>query len=326
VVSVRGLLLLLVAVAAALPGAARAAAAAEYPTRPVRFVVSYPPGGPADILARLLAQRLSVRLGEQVVVDNRPGANGNIGAQLAARAQPDGHTIFMLTSSHAANMTLYRQPGYDVARDFAPVTNVASYPLLLVVQPSVGARSVRDLVALAKTDPGRLTFASGGSGGGAHLAAELFNSMAGIRMTHVPYQGTGPGLAGVLGGQVSLMFAGVSAALPHVNDGRLVALGISSRERLPAAPGVPTVSEAGMPGYEVASWLGVAAPAGTPAAAVSRLNRDIVAITEESDFRSRLAADGAAVEATSPEAFGAYILAEIAKWADVIRASGARID
>jgi tripartite-type tricarboxylate transporter receptor subunit TctC len=229
--------------------AALPAHAATWPERPLRLIVSYPPGGPADILARQVGEPLSARLGEQVVIDNRAGANGNIGAQMAARAPADGYTLLLLTSSQAANMTLYRAPGYDVVRDFAAVTNIVSYPLLLLVHSSVPARSVPKLIALLQADPGRLTYASAGSGGGAHLAAELFCQMAGVRMTHVPYRGTGPGLLAVVRGEVSVMFAGVTAALPHVAAGRLQVLGVSSRQRIASAPDLPTIAEAGVSGY-----------------------------------------------------------------------------
>jgi len=301
-----------------------AAQAQDYPARPLKFIVSYPPGGPADILARTLAQKLGDGLGQPVVVDNRGGANGNIGAELAAKAPPDGYTLFMMTSSHAANVTLYPKLGYDIMRDFAHVSNVASYPLLLVVHPSVAANSVGELVALAKAKPGTLNFASAGSGGGAHLAGELFKTLAGVNIVHVPYKGTGPALLDVVGGQVNLMFAGVSAAMPHVKAGKLRALGVSSPARLKAAPEIPTISEAGVRGYEIASWLGVSAPAGTPPRIVSRVNAEIVKISHQADFAERLAADGAELQVTSPEAFTRYVEAEVQKWGKVIRDSGTK--
>jgi tripartite-type tricarboxylate transporter receptor subunit TctC len=296
---------------------------ADYPTRPIHFIVSYPPGGPADILARQLAQELSVRLGASVVIENRGGANGNIGAAIAARAQPDGHTLFMMTSSHTANMTLYAKPGYDVLRDFVHISNIASYPLLLVVHPSVKAASVRELVALARTSAGKLTFASAGSGGGAHLAAELFKTMAAIDMLHVPYKGTGPALQAVVGGEVNLMFAGVSAATPHVSSGKLRALGVSSATRLKVIPDVPTVAESGVPGYELTSWLGVSAPAGTPAAIVDKLNAEIREVVQSPKFSARLEQDGAQPRISSAQEFVRFIQTEVGKWAKLIRASGA---
>ena len=300
------------------------AQAQEYPVRPIRFIVSYPPGGPADILARSLAQKLGEGLGQQVLVDNRGGANGNIGAEIAAKSPPDGYTIFMMTSSHAANVTLYPKLGYDLMRDFAHVSNVASYPLMLVVHPSVAARTVGELVADAKARPGILNFASAGSGGGAHLAGELFKAMAGVNLVHIPYKGTGPALLDVVGGQVNLMFAGVSAAVPHVRTGKLRALGVSSQGRLKALPDIPTISDAGVKGYEIASWLGVSAPAGTPPRAIARLNAEIVKIVQQPDFAERLAIDGAELQVTSPELFTRYVEAEIQKWGKVIRDSGTK--
>lgn len=300
------------------------AQAQEYPVRPIRFIVSYPPGGPADILARSLAQKLGEGLGQQVLVDNRGGANGNIGAEIAAKSPPDGYTIFMMTSSHAANVTLYPKLGYDLMRDFAHVSNVASYPLMLVVHPSVAARTVGELVADAKARPGILNFASAGSGGGAHLAGELFKAMAGVNLVHVPYKGTGPALLDVVGGQVNLMFAGVSAAVPHVRTGKLRALGVSSQGRLKALPDIPTISDGGVKGYEIASWLGVSAPAGTPPRVIARLNAEIVKIVQQPDFAERLAIDGAELQVTSPELFTRYVEAEIQKWGKVIRDSGTK--
>lgn len=300
------------------------AQAQEYPVRPIRFIVSYPPGGPADILARSLAQKLGEGLGQQVLVDNRGGANGNIGAEIAAKSPPDGYTIFMMTSSHAANVTLYPKLGYDLMRDFAHVSNVASYPLMLVVHPSVAARTVGELVADAKARPGILNFASAGSGGGAHLAGELFKAMAGVNLVHVPYKGTGPALLDVVGGQVNLMFAGVSAAVPHVRTGKLRALGVSSQGRLKALPDIPTISDGGVKGYEIASWLGVSAPAGTPPRVIARLNAEIVKVVQQPDFAERLAIDGAELQVTSPELFTRYVEAEIQKWGKVIRDSGTK--
>ncbi|HEY4374274.1 MAG TPA: tripartite tricarboxylate transporter substrate binding protein [Burkholderiales bacterium] len=302
------------------------AQAQDYPSHPIKFVVSYPPGGPADILARVLAQKLTEGLGQSVVIDNRGGANGNIGAEMAAKSPPDGYTIFMMTSSHAANMTLYPRPGYDVMKDFAHITNVASYPLLLVVHPSVQAKSVSELVALAKAKPGALTFASAGSGGGAHLAGELFKTMAGVNLVHVPYKGTGPALLDVVGGQVNLMFAGVSAAMPHVKAGKLRPLGVSSLARLKSVPEIPTISESGVKGYEIASWLGVSAPAGTPARIIDRLNAAVAHAVQQPDFAERLAVDGADTQITSPEVFTRYVGAEVRKWGKLIRDANIKAD
>lgn len=299
---------------------------AQYPVKPVRLIVSYPPGGPADILARFLALGMSAELGQQVFIDNIGGANGNIGAAAAARATADGYTLFMMTSSHAANMTLYTKPGYDVVHDFAHVTNVASYPLLLVVNPSVPAKSVAELITFGKAHPGDLTFASAGTGGGAHLAGELFKSMAGVDFLHIPYKGTGPALVAVIADQVKLMFAGVSAAMPFVTEGKLRALGISSSTRLKVLPDTPTIAEAGVPGYEITSWLGISAPAGTPAPVIKTLNAAIAKVVESPAFREHLAADGAVPQVTSPAVFTKYVETEVSRWAKVIKASGAKLD
>jgi tripartite-type tricarboxylate transporter receptor subunit TctC len=296
--------------------------AQNYPDRPIHFIVSYPPGGPADIVARAVAYDLSPRLGQQVVIENRGGANGNIGAQTAARAPADGYTLFMSTSSHAANVTLYRNLGYDFLKDFVHITNIASYPLILVVNPRVPAKSTAELIALAKSKPGQLSFASAGAGGGAHLAAELFKSMAGIDMLHVPYKGTAPALQDVVAGQVNVMFAGVSAAMPFVQSGQLRALGVSSRTRLRIAPDIPTISEAGLPGYQVASWLGISAPAGTPQAIVKRLNSEVAKVVTTPAFTKRLANDGSEPEVMSAEQFNTFVIAEVGKWAKVIHDAG----
>lgn len=321
-----GLVLPVAAVLLVATPAATPVVASEYPDHPVRFIVSYPPGGPADILARTLANDLGPRLGQQVVIDNRGGANGNIGAQVAARAAADGYTLFMVTSSHAANVTLYRSLGYDLGKDFTHVTNIASYPLVLVVHPDVQARSVGELVALAKAKPGSLTYASGGTGGGAHLAGALFASQAGIELLHVPYKGTAPGLLDVVSGQVNMMFAGVSAAMPYVATGQLRAIGVSSPRRLSTAPELPTIKESGLPDYEVASWLGVSVPAGTPEPIVERLNAEIAEVVKTPAFVERLAQDGSEPQVGTPRDFDAYVASEVSKWAKVIRDSGTRVD
>ena len=303
---------------------AAGASAQQWPTRPLRYIITYPPGGPADILARMVAAKLGDRLKQQVVVDNRPGGGGNIGAELTARAAPDGYTIFMMASTHAANMTLYAKPGYSVTKDFAHITNIAGYPLLFVVHPRITAKDMREFIVYARTNPGRLSYASAGSGGGAHLAMELFRSMVGLEMVHIPYKGQGPALQDVIGGQVELTFASVSAALPHVSAGRLRVLGISSAERLRSLPEVPTVSEAGVAGYELESWLGMSAPAGTPTAIVQRLNEETAAVVADPEFAERLRRDGAASKVSSPERFSAYVEGEVTRWAKLVRESGAK--
>lgn len=315
----------LLAVAAILStGAPAQAQSVSYPARPIHYIVSYPPGGPADILARAVAQKMGERLGQQVLVDNRPGGGGNIGAIQAAGAAPDGYTLFMMTSTHAANMTLYEKPGYSATKDFAHITNIASYPLLLLVNARVPAKAVAELVALAKASPGRMSYASAGTGGGAHIAGELFKSMVGIDIVHVPYKGQAQALVDVVGGQVEVTLAGVAAAMPHITSGRLRALGISSSRRLKSLPNIPTIAESGVPGYEIASWLGISAPAGTPPQIIQRVNAVVAEMANDADFSERLTRDGAEPQVTSAERFTKYVEAEVLKWAKLIRASGAK--
>jgi len=308
--------------------ALRAAAAADaYPSKPVRFVVAFPPGGGTDIIARSIAQRLTVRLAQQVVVDNRPGAGGNIGTDIVAKSAPDGHTLLMGSAGPLAiNASLFGKMPFDPIRDLAPVTLAASTPNVLVVHPSLRAATVRELIALAKARPGEINFASSGHGTPAHLAGELFNSMAGVKMVHVPYKGAAPALTDLLGGQVQLMFSTMPPALPHVKDGKLRALAVTSAKRSPATPELPTVDEIALPGFEANTWHGVVAPAGTPAAIVARLNREIVAILHLPEVVERLSAQGAEPVGSTPEEFAAYIRSETVKWAKVVRESGAKAE
>jgi tripartite-type tricarboxylate transporter receptor subunit TctC len=297
-----------------------------YPSRPVRLVIPFPPGGPADIFGRLIAFKLTDALREQVVVDNRGGGNGNIGAEFVARAAPDGYTLMLLPSALAANASLYAKLPYSLVGDFTGVASLGTFPLLLVTHPSVPAKSVAELIALAKAKPGELNFASAGSGGGAHLAAELFSRTAGVSMVHVPYKGTGPAVLGVLGGQVSLMFASVPSVIQHVRGGKLNALAVTSAQRSPAAPELPTVSEQGLPGYDVVSWFGIVAPAGTPADIVRRLNEDVRRVLVVPEFKERLKDEGGRSLAMTPEEFTAFIRNETVRWAKVVRDVGAKLD
>jgi tripartite-type tricarboxylate transporter receptor subunit TctC len=304
-----------------------AAAADAYPARPVRFVVAFPPGGGTDIIARSIAQKLSRSLAQQVVVDNRPGAGGNIGTDIVAKSAPDGYTLLMGSAGPLAiNASLFASMPFDPVRDFAPVTLAASTPNVLVVHPSLHASTVKELIALARAHPGEINFASSGHGTPAHLAGELFNSMAGVKMVHVPYKGAAPALADLLGGQVQLMFSTMPPALPHVKDGKLRALAVTSAKRSRAAPGLPTVDEAALPGFEANTWHGVVVPAGTPPDIVGRLNSDIVAILHQPDVVERLSAQGAEPVGSTPEEFAAYIRSETVKWAKVVRESGAKAD
>jgi tripartite-type tricarboxylate transporter receptor subunit TctC len=307
--------------------AAGTAHADVYPSKPIRFVVAFPPGGGTDIIARSIAQKLSERLSQQVVVDNRPGAGGNIGTDIVAKSAPDGYTMLMGSAGPLAiNASLFASMPFDPQRDLAPVTLAASTPNVLVVNPSLKVTTVTELIALAKANPGRINFASSGFGTPAHLAGELFNSMAGVKLVHVPYKGASPALADLLGGQVQLMFSTMPPALPHVKDGKLRALAVTSLKRSPAAPELPTMDEAALPGFEANTWHGVVLPAGAQAEVVTRLNREIVAILHLPDVVERLSAQGAEPVGSTPEEFAAYIRSETVKWAKVVRASGAKAE
>lgn len=316
------------AVAVAWPGGAvdAAAAAQDYPTRPIRFVVPFPPGGGADTLARVLGQKLGEAWGEQVVIDNRPGAGGNISAEIAAKAAPDGYTIFQGNVAHAISASLYAKLNYDLVKDFSPVTQLASTPFVLLVNPSLPAGSVKELIALAKAKPGQLNYGSSGSGGASHLAMELFRSMAGIDVRHIPYKGAGPAATDLISGQIQLMFFVQAAARPHMSSGRLRGLAIGSAKRSSALPELPTIAESGVPGYEAGSWYGVLVPRGTPERVIAKLHATITQVLGLPDVRERLANQGFELVGNSPAQFGAYIRAEIPKWARVVKASGARVD
>ena len=305
------------------PGLARGQA---WPGRPVTVIVPYTPGGSTDITARIVGERLSTVLGQRFVVDNKPGAGGNLGMEITARAAPDGYTFGVNTTAHAINMTLFRQLGFDAVKSFEPVALLTENPLVLVVHPASPARTVQDLIALARKDPGRLNVATSGLGQSTHLAAELFASVAGIRLTTVPYRGSAPAVADVVAGHVDLMFDTTQSVLQHVNDGRVRALGITSAERQAIAPAIPTIAEAGLPGYVAIARNGLVAPKGTPAEIVRRLNAAIVAAMAAPDVAERFAALGATTRPLSPEAFGAYVAAEIEKWGAVVRLSGAKME
>ena len=304
-----------------------AAAADAYPAKPVRFVVAFPPGGGTDIIARSIAQKLAERIAQQVVVDNRPGAGGNIGTDMVAKSAPDGYTLLMGSAGPLAiNASLFGKMPFDPIKDLAPVTLAASTPNVLVVHPALRAATLKELIALAKARPGEINFASSGHGTPAHLAGELFNLMAGVKMVHVPYKGAAPALADLLGGQVQIMFSTMPPALPHVRDGKLRALAVTSAKRSPAAPELPTVDETALPGFEANTWHGVVVPAGTPGAIVARLNREIAAILNLPDVVERFSSQGAEALGSTPEEFAAYIKSETLKWAKVVRDSGAKAE
>jgi tripartite-type tricarboxylate transporter receptor subunit TctC len=294
-----------------------------YPSRPVRLVVGFAPGGSTDVTARIVAERLTTVFGQQVLVDNRTGAGGNIGAEIVAKAPPDGYTMVMGSSSNfGVNPTLYKHLPYDAIRDFTPVSLVSFAPNALLVHPSVPAQTVKELVAYAKANPGKLSFASSGQGGSNHMAGELFKMVAAVDIVHVPYKGTGPALADTIAGNVQMQFGSVIAALPLVKAGKLRALAVTVPKRVPALPQVPTMAEAGYPAVETTVWNGVLVPAKTPVAIVTRLNSEIVAVLKDPELRARFAAQGAeAVGSTSAE-FAAHIRREIDKWGKVVRANG----
>ena len=298
-----------------------------YPAKAIRYVVPFPAGGPLDIVARAIGQELNKSWGQAVVIDNRPGAGGNIGADLVAKAPADGYTILMgAVSTHAINVTLYNKLPYDPIRDFAPVTLITSVPNVLVVHPSVPANNVKELIALAKSRPGQLNFASGSTGSAGHLAGELFNSMAGVRMTHIPYKGAAPAVVDLMAGHVSLMFDNMSSALPNIKATRVRALAVTTLKRSPLLPQLPTISDAGLRGFDIATWFGIFAPAGAPPDIVARLNGEIVRILHTPEMKERLALLGAEPIGNKPDEFAAFVKAEIPKYAKVIQASGARAD
>src|SRR5262245_10904254 len=298
-----------------------------YPSKPIRMIVAYPPGGGTDIVGRTVAQKLGEALGQAVVVENRGGASGNIGTELAARATPDGYTVLMgNVAPNAINVSLFKNLPFDPVVDFAPVSLVASTPNILVVHPSTPARTVKEVVALARAKPGALNFASAGVGSSSHLAGELFRVLARAEIVHVPYKGAGPAMVDVLSGQVQLYFATMPAAMPHVKSGKLVAIAVTSAKRSPALPELPTVAEAGVPGYEASTWYGLLAPAHTPGAAIARLHDATVKVLAEPALREKLADQGFEPVGDTPEEFAAYIRSEIGKWGKVIRDAGIKAE
>jgi len=306
---------------------AAGASAQTYPNHPIRLVVPFPPGGTTDILAREVGERLTATLGQPVVIDNRAGAGGNIGADIVAKAAPDGYTLLMATvGTHAINASLYRKLPYDHIKDFAPVVLVAGVPNVLVVTPSLPVHSVAELIRLAKEKPGQLNFASSGNGTSIHLSGELFKTMAGVDMTHVPYKGSAFALTDLMAGQVQLMFDNLPSSLPHIKAGKLRAIAVTSSQRAPALPDVPTIAESGLPGFEASAWFGIVAPAGTPAAIVSRINADVNQWLRSPEAADKLLAQGAIAAGGTPEQFVAHIRAETDKWARVVKASGAKVD
>lgn len=300
--------------------------AQNYPTKPIRVVVGFPPGGATDILTRILGQKLNEGLGQPVVVDNRPGAGGNIGAELVAIAPPDGYTLHVGSVGVTISPSVYPKLGYNPVKDFAPVALVASVPLIVVVHPSLPVNSIQELIQLAKSRPGRLNYASGGVGTSGHLGTELFKSMARVDITHVPYKGGGPAVAAILGGEPKIFFAGMPPALPFVKSGKLRALAVTTARRFSAVPEVPTAMEAGLPGFEVDNWHGILAPAGTPKLVVRKLNAEIVRLLKLPEVKDAFGKQGAEATGSTPEEFAVYIRAELKKWANVVKDAHIRVD
>ena len=318
---------MLVATMALLALPAGAQGAATYPTKPIKIVVPFPPGGATDILARAIGAELQKAFGQSVLIENKAGAGGNPGADMVAKSPPDGYTLVMATvGTHGINMSLYSKMPYDAVKDFEPITLVAGVPNLLVVHPSVAAKSVAELTALAKAQPGKLNVASSGNGTSIHMAAELYKMMAGVDILHVPYKGSSFAMTDLLGGQVQLMFDNMPSALPQVKAGKLRALAVTSPKRSSALPDVPTMDEEGLKGFDATSWFGLLAPAGTPKDIIAKLNAAAVKALATPEMRERLASQGAEAVGNTPDQFAAFIKAEIEKWAKIVKASGARVD
>jgi tripartite-type tricarboxylate transporter receptor subunit TctC len=299
----------------------------NYPTKPIRFIVTFPPGGSSDLIARALATVLSDRLRQQVLVENRPGAGGNIGMEFVAKAAPDGYTMGLgAAGALAANVSLYKKMPYDPVKDFAPVSNVAFVPFFLVAKSALPANDLRELVALASAKPGQLMLGYGGNGTAMHLSGELFKLMAKVQLTNVPYKGSGPAAMDAVAGQLDLAVVDVASAIAQVKAGRLKAIAVTSARRVSVAPDVPTFAEAGLAGYEATGWFGVVMPAGTPGEIIGRMNGELVAALKRGEIRERVIAAGAEPSPSTPQEFGALIRDEIAKWAEVVKASGARLD
>jgi tripartite-type tricarboxylate transporter receptor subunit TctC len=315
----------LVAIAGAC--AALTAGAQAYPSRPIRLIIPFSAGGAADVPGRILAQRLTETLGQQVVVDNRPGAGSTIGAEAAAKAPPDGYTLFMISNTHFVSAALYKKLAYDSLNDYTPISQITSAPNVLVIHPSLPAKSVKELIALAKAKPGQINYASSGNGSTQHLTGALFCKMAGINMTHIPYRGSGPVTADLLAGQVTVGFPGIAGMLPHIKSGKLRALGVTSAKRSPELPDVPTIAEAGVKGFEMVAWFGIAGPKGLPRDVQTTVQTDLLKVLKNPDFQKAMRVAGQEVAyQEKPEQFYDFMKAEAAKWANVVRESGARVE
>ncbi|ASI70261.1 MULTISPECIES: Bug family tripartite tricarboxylate transporter substrate binding protein [Diaphorobacter] len=315
---------LAVAAAGALP---LGALAQNFPTKPITIIVPFSAGGTTDILARIVGQGLTTELGQSVVVDNKPGAGGNIGGSLAAKAAADGYTLFMGTvGTHAINQSLYKKMPFDPVKDFAPLSRVATVPNLLVAHPSQPFKTVKEMIAYAKANPGKITFGSPGSGASPHVSGELFKSMTGTDLLHIPYKGSAPAMTDLLGGQTSVMFDNMPSAIQHVRSGKLRPIAVTTAKRSPELPDVPTIAEAGVPGYEATSWFGMFAPAGTPKPVLDKLHAALIKVLNQADVKKKIAEQGGDVVAETPAQFAAFIQAESVKWGKVVKESGATAD
>ena len=312
--------------ALAAPFAPSALAADAYPSKPIKLVVPYPPGGPTDIVARVVGQKLSEGLGQTVIIDNRPGAGANLGAEAVARSEPDGYTLMLSTTAHAINPSLFTKLKYSITKDFAPISQLTGGPLVIVATPSLPANNVKELIALAKSKNGGLNFASSGNGQSTHLSAELFNTMAGVKMNHVPYKGSAPALTDVMSGQTDVMFDTMLSSTPFIKSGKLKAIAVTSAKRSPSAPNIPSVAESGLPGYEALAWNGLMAPAGTPKAIIDKLNAEVKKVLAMPEVKQRFEAQGSFPAWTTPEDSAKFLQSEVEKWAKVVKESGATVD
>jgi tripartite-type tricarboxylate transporter receptor subunit TctC len=301
-------------------------AQAQYPVRPVRLIVPFPPGGGTDTMARVVAPKLSEFLGQQVVAENRGGAGANIGAELAAKSAPDGYTLLLVTITNAIGASVYTKLNYDLVRDFAPITRLATTPHILVVHPSVPVKSVKEFIAFARARPGELAYSSSGSGSTAHLAGELFNSLTGVKTVHVPYKGGGPSMIALVGGEVSVCFATMPSAINYVKSGRLRGIAVTTAQRSPSTPQLPTIAETGIPGYEAGSWYGLSAPAGTPKEVIGRLHAETIKVMGLPDVKERLFNTGFEIVTSTPEQFAAFTRDEIQKWGKIVKAAGLKVE
>jgi tripartite-type tricarboxylate transporter receptor subunit TctC len=302
------------------------AAAQAWPSKPVRYIVPFPPAGATDITARIMADKIGGPLGQSVVVENRPGAAGNVGTDFVAKSVPDGYTILQLTVAQSISQTLYAKLNYDLEKDLAPVAMVALVPNVMEVNPSVPAKSVAEFIALAKSKPGKINFASSGSGTSIHMSAEMFMMLTGVKMLHIPYKGSGPALADLIGGQVDVMFDNLTSSIGFIRSGKLRALAITSATRYPELPDLPTMQEAGVPGYEATAWFGIVAPRGISRDVVLRINGEVNKALVQPDVREKLAQQGAVATPMTPEQFGTFIHNEVVKWGKVVKASGAKVE